>query len=164
MICINTPPWNSKLTLSKFGHFQVNHVGFRGCTSFHVPGTSVKELLWGHYEAKFPIKKQMVMKSLERSKSTRKFDHEITFNKGRSGVHFHKKVSSVFSPQFTWKGHKFQWKKKSPNNFLPPCFFFWFLVSPKILQISRTWRRKKAERKRRQGVARGWMNFSLDDP
>ena len=30
-----------------------------------------------------PHQKKMVMKSLKHSKSTRKFDHEITFNKGR---------------------------------------------------------------------------------
>ena len=190
MICINTPqkpPWNSKLTLSKFGHFQVNHLSFRGCTSFHVPGTSVKELLRGHLESLLPLRgsqrlrilflnawgaffciflhmfiislgkehqqkvrflKNMINKNSEakkgfwkqrRNSPSKKDGHEITWTQqGNSKIWpwiyiqqrtvfiSIKKVSSVFSPQFTWKGHKFQWKKHPQTIFYHLVFFLVF--------------------------------------
>ena len=74
-----------------------------------------------------------------------------------------KKVSSVFSPQFTWKGHKFQWKKKSPNNFLPTWAFFGFR-SPKNSPNFQDLAEKEGREEKAAGSGKGLDEFFIGWP
>jgi len=74
----------------------------------------------------------MVMKSLERSKSTRKFDHEITFNKGLSGLHSHKKGKFCIFASVHLKRSQIPMEKKIPKQFFTNLGFFWFSLPKKF--------------------------------
>ena len=64
-----------------------------------------------------------------------------------------KKVSSVFSPQFTWKGHIFQWKKKIPKQFFYQLVFFCFRCPKKFS----TFPGPGGERRQRGKGGREWQ-------
>ena len=100
--------------------------------------------------------KEMVIKCLERSKATHKFDHDITFNKAGcfflNVPHFfifikRKFCNLVSSPQNDTIPLR---RKRGPASNLYQHWFFLVFSSPQnFRKLSRTWRRKKAERKRR---------------